>query len=118
VIGNYEHRSQPLATRATFVQRVVNHGAAALVAILISLVIGTTGYHWFAQQSWIDSFLNACMLLGGMGPVGDIATAGGKLFAGLYALYCGLVFILVSGILLAPFLHRVLHALHIDDKQG
>ena len=118
MIAGYEHRSQPLASRARFTQRVLSHGAAALAAILISLAIGTTGYHWIAQQSWIDSFLNACMLLGGMGPVGDIATAGGKLFAGLYALYCGLVFILVSGILLAPFLHRVLHALHIDDKQG
>jgi hypothetical protein len=116
VISDFEHWSQPLANRARFTRRLLSHGLAALVAIGISLVIGTLGYHWIAQQAWIDSFLNACMLLGGMGPVGDIATTGGKVFAGLYALYCGLVFILVSGILLAPFLHRVLHVLHLDDK--
>lgn len=117
MIGDYEHRSQPLASPARFRQRVLNHGAAALAAIVFSLLVGTIGYHWLAQQSWIDSFLNACMLLGGMGPVGDIATAGGKVFAGLYALYCGLAFIVLSGILLGPFLHRVLHRFHLDDNQ-
>jgi hypothetical protein len=117
VITDFEHYSQPIADRQRFTQRVISHGAVALAAIAVSLTIGTVGYHWFALQSWIDSFLNACMLLGGMGPVGDITTWGGKLFAGLYALYCGLVFILVSGILLAPFLHRVLHVLHLDDKR-
>ena len=117
MIADYERYSEPLANRVRFTQRLLSHGMAALIAIGISLVLGTTGYHWVARQSWIDSFLNACMLLGGMGPVGDITCWQGKLFAGLYALYCGLVFILVSGILLAPFLHRVLHALHLDDKQ-
>ena len=111
----YERRHQPLATRAVFRRRVAHHAAFALLAVVISVALGTLGYHAIGHQSWIDSFLNACMLLGGMGQVGDLTTPGGKVFAALFALYAGLFFIAVSGLLLAPFLHRVVHHYHLDD---
>jgi hypothetical protein len=82
-----------------------------------SLVIGVLGYHVFAGFAWIDSLLNAAMLLGGMGPVGDIPTVSGKLFASAYALYAGLVLITASGIMLAPVMHRVLHMLHVEQRR-
>ena len=76
------------------------------------------GYHWIAGFTWVDSFLNACMLLGGMGPVGDLRGNGGKIFAGLFALYAGLVFLAVGALLLAPVFHRVLHRFHADATAG
>ena len=85
---------------------------AGLFLIAASLAIGMIGYHELERLNWIDAFLNAAMLLGGMGPVAVPTTTGGKLFAGLYALYCGLVLILVAGILLAPVAHRILHKFH------
>ncbi len=115
LISGYEGRRDPLASRETFLRRLLDHGAVAAMVLAVSLAVGIAGYHWIAQQSWIDSFLNACMLMGGMGPVGDIATDGGKFFAGCYALYCGLVIIGISGLLLAPVIHRVLHRLHLDN---
>lgn len=80
--------------------------------ILLSLLLGMSGYHWFAHFSWVDSFLNACMLLGGMGPVGDLPNDGSKIFAGTYALYAGLVFLVITALLLTPVVHRVLHRFH------
>jgi hypothetical protein len=74
------------------------------------------GYEWYEQLSWRDAFLNAAMLLGGMGPVNAPATPGGKLFAGLYALYAGLVFLIVAGLLLAPVVHRILHRFHWEEN--
>lgn len=113
---DYERRHQPLAPPGLFRRRVLMHWSMALVALVGSVLAGTAGYHVFGRQSWIDSFLNACMLLGGMGPVGDLTTNEGKLFAALFALYAGLVFIVVSGLLIAPFLHRVMHRFHLEAK--
>lgn len=110
----YEHRSQPLLSRRRFAYRLWRHFLAALAIVLVSLLLGMVGYHMLARFSWIDSFLNAAMLLGGMGPVGDIPTASGKLFAGMYALYAGLVLIAASAVLLTPVLHRLLHRLHLE----
>ena len=84
---------------------------------MFSLVVGTVGFHWLAQQEWIDAFLNSSMLLGGMGPVGDISTVPGKLFASVYALYAGIVFIATAGLLVAPLVHRVLHKLRIEEAK-
>ncbi len=86
----------------------------ALILICVSLFIGMLGYHALENLSWIDAFLNAAMLLGGMGPVNAPITVAGKLFAGLYALYCGLAVIFVAGLLLAPLLHRFLHKFHLE----
>jgi hypothetical protein len=111
----YERHHQALAPPAAFRRRVAHHFLLAFGAIGVSLAIGTLGYHAFGREAWIDSFLNACMLLGGMGQVGDVTTAGGKIFAALFALYAGVLFIAVSGLLLAPFLHRILHRFHLDN---
>src|SRR5690349_20146440 len=89
--------------------------AACLVSL--SLVGGIAGFHHWGQQTWIDAFVNAAMLLGGMGPVGDLGPKAGKLFAGVYAQYAGLVFLIVAGLLVAPVFHRVLHRFHLEDEQ-
>ena len=110
----YENRAQPLLPRRLFLHRLGRHFLLVLGLVVVSLLIGMLGYHLLAGFSWIDAFLNASMLLGGMGPVGEIATNSGKIFAGLYALYAGLVLIAASAVLLAPVLHRLLHRLHLE----
>jgi len=110
----YEHHRQPLAPIAVFRRRVARHVLLALLGILVSLGIGTLGYHAFGREAWIDAFVNASMLLGGMGQIGDVTTVSGKVFSSLFALYAGLFFIAVSGLLLAPFIHRVVHRFHLD----
>jgi hypothetical protein len=97
-------------------RRLLRHSAAALGLLAGSLLIGMIGYVAFEDLSWVDAFLNASMLLGGMGPVDPPQTVAGKLFAGLYALYSGLVFIVTAAVLFAPILHRVLHRFHWDEK--
>ena len=114
----YEHRHQRLLTRAEFALRVVSHFAIGIAAIGAALAIGMAGYHWIAGFGWVDSFLNASMILGGMGPIGDLPNDAAKIFAGFYALFAGLFFIAMLGLLLAPFLHRLAHHLHIDDETG
>ncbi len=95
------------------------HACVALVLIAISLFIGMIGYRHYEQMSWLDAFLNSAMLLGGMGPVKTEGLSdGGKLFAGIYALYAGLAFIAVMGILLAPVVHRVLHRFHWAERNS
>jgi ABC-type branched-subunit amino acid transport system permease subunit len=110
----YEHRRQRPVTARQFMLRVLRHGMYAALVIGISLVIGTAGYIVFAHQAPIDAFLNAAMLLGGMGPVGPVNGSSGKLFAAFFALYAGLVFVAVAGLLLAPVFHRILHRFHAD----
>ena len=83
--------------------------------VAVSLGIGMAGYGWFERMSPLEAFLNSAMLLGGMGPVDNPKTAAGKLFAGLYALYAGLVFLFAAGIMVAPVVHRTLHRFHLDD---
>jgi len=84
--------------------------------VFFALGIGMVGYHHFEKMSWIDSFANAAMILSGMGPLGPLATNAGKLFAGFYALFSGLVFIVVTGILLAPAAHRLMHRFHTESE--
>lgn len=110
----YEPRAEPPLTRARFIRRVLVHSAAAVGLLGISLFAGIAGYGYFEHLGWLDGFLNAAMLLGGMGPVNAPQTDGGKLFAGLYALYAGLVFIVVAGLVFVPVLHRLLHKFHWD----
>lgn len=113
----FEHRSQPLLHRRAFLRRVANSLALGAGLIAFSLFIGMLGYHVFERLSWIDSFLNASMLLGGMGPIEQPQTYAGKLFAGMYALYCGLAAILVAGITFAPVIHRLFHKFHMEGPQ-
>jgi len=112
----YERRHHPVLSRAAFAWRLVRHAAAALLLMAGSLGIGMAGYEHYEAMEWRDAFLNAAMLLGGMGPVAPPMTPGGKVFAGLYALYAGLVFLVVAGLLLAPVLHRVLHHFHWGEE--
>ncbi len=112
----YEPRThRPLAPRL-FARRLLAHFALASVVILGSLILGMAGYAHFEGLAWRSAFLNAAMLMGGMGPVDAPKTDGGKVFAGLYALYAGLVFLVVAGLLLAPFVHRILHKFHWNTE--
>ena len=114
----YESRKQPILPSRRFARRLATHSAAALGLLVFSLGIGMVGYVAFEHLSWIDAFLNASMLLGGMGPVDPPKTSAGKIFAGCYALYAGLVFIVTAAVLCAPLLHRVLHRFHVDEKDA
>jgi hypothetical protein len=114
----FEHPTQPLLPRSRFYARLARSGAIGVAVIAPSLAVGMAGYHWLEGLGWLDSFLNASMLLGGMGPVNAPVTWGGKLFAGFYALYCGFVVLVVAGLLLAPMLHRLLHKFHLENKMS
>lgn len=108
----YESKKQAPLPHASFVRRILWHLFLALTLLVLSLLAGMAGYAYFEQLPWLDAFLNAAMLLGGMGPVHLPVTAGGKLFAGCYALYAGLVFIATAALLFTPILHRLLHKFH------
>ena len=110
----FEHRHQKLAPFNVFVKRVIASFGIAIGLIGIALVIGISGYHWLAGFGWVDSFLEASMILGGMGPVNPITTTAAKLFASAYALFSGLVFIGIMGIVLTPVAHRLLHKFHVE----
>jgi hypothetical protein len=112
---HYERRGQHPVPVARFVRRLFFHALVVLALGGLSLFIGMWGYVRFEGLSWLDAFLNAAMLLGGMGPIHEPVTRDGKLFAGLYALYCGLVVIAAAGFLIAPVIHRVMHTLHWDE---
>src|SRR5262245_2338564 len=111
----YEHKDSPLLTHWQFARRLAVHFGMVAALVVVSLFCGMLGYRVFAHMRWVDAFLNASMLLGGMGPVGDLPNDAAKIFAGLYALYAGLMFIVSIGIIIAPVAHRILHRLHVDD---
>lgn len=118
LLPELEHRTQPVISSRRFAARMVHSGLVALAFVAVSLLIGMIGYRWLEGLGWLDAFLNAAMLLGGMGPVATPASDGGKLFAGLYALYCGLAVILVAGIILTPIAHRILHRFHLEGRDA
>jgi hypothetical protein len=98
-----------------FRARLLKMAAIGFSLIAASLTVGILGYHFIAGQSWSDSFLNAAMILSGMGPVGDLKSTAAKIFAGSYALYSGLALILIAGIILSPIVHRFLHKFHLES---
>lgn len=112
----YESRTQAPLTRRKFVARMIGHAAVVIGLLVFSLALGMAGYAGFEHLPWSDAFLNTAMLLGGMGPVNPPQTEAGKLFAGLFALYAGLVFIVAAALVLAPLLHRLLHRFHWEDR--
>jgi hypothetical protein len=112
----YEAKHQPLLTRSAFYRRIAVHVAMAVALVLVSLCAGMAGYMATEQMPALDAFLNAAMLLGGMGPVSALNTSAGKLFAGVFALYAGLVFIACAALVLTPLIHRVLHHFHFSEK--
>ena len=114
----YEHKTEPPISDRLFVHRLVRQFLYAQLLVGVSIVGGMVGYHWTANMSWVDSFLNTTMLLGGMGPVGDLPNTRSKIFAGVFALYAGLVFLAVAILLLTPVFHRVLHRFHWEVNPG
>ena len=112
----FERRHEKLAPLPVFIKRVAISLALSICLILVVLCFGIAGYHWIAGFDWVDSLLEASMILGGMGPVNQLTTTGAKIFASAYALFSGLIFIAVVGVGLSPILHRMLHKFHIDDK--
>jgi hypothetical protein len=112
----FEHFSDPLSSQVKFLLRLTRNFLAGTAIIIISLFLGMIGYRYYEGMSWTDAYLNASMLLSGMGPIGSPVTEAGKLFAGTYALYSGFVVILASGIVLAPVIHRFLHRFHLSGE--
>jgi hypothetical protein len=110
----YEHHREPLLSGPAFIRRLAHHGLISLLLVLGSLAFGTLGFHLLSGQLWIDALLNSAMLLGGMGPVGDLGPTVGKLFSAFFALYAGLVFLIVAGVLSVPVFHRLLHHFHLE----
>jgi hypothetical protein len=112
----YEHRTKPLLPIERFLSRALAHGALALLVMGASLLLGIVGYRVTENMSWLEALLNASMILGGMGPVDTLHNDAGKLFASFYALYSGVVFLVSAGVLMAPWAHRLLHSLHLQDE--
>ena len=119
----FEHKKQPLASKATYRHRLLRYSLFAAGLVIFSLLMGTVGYWYFGQHnapstrlSWVDAFLCASMILTGMGPIGIIETDGGKIFSALYALYSGIAFLSSAALFISPILHRFLHLIHVDIK--
>ncbi len=114
----FEHQRKPLLSRKQFFRRLARYALFALAILTASLCMGTAGYHVFGSLPWTDSFLNASMILTGMGPVDRMETRAGKLFASFYALYSGVAFLTLVGVLFAPVYHRFLHKFHLDMEEN
>jgi hypothetical protein len=114
LLPRFERQHQKVAPLSVFAKRMLGATGIAVSIILVVLLIGIAGYHWLAGLDWIDSLLEASMILGGMGPVNPITTTTAKLFASGYALFSGLVFIGLMGILLTPVIHRIMHKFHVN----
>jgi hypothetical protein len=114
----FEHHKQPLASQSVFTQRILRFGLFAGGIILFSLGVGILGYHSLESLSWVDSLLNASMILGGMGPVNMVQTSAGKIFASFYALYSGIVLLASVGVLITPIFHRFMHRFHLEIEDN
>lgn len=112
----FEAHSEPLLSRSRFLIRLAISLSFGLLIIAIALGIGMMGYHHFENMSWVDAFVNASMILSGMGPLTPLLTVGGKVFAGFYALFSGLAFILIIGLIFSPIIHRFFHKFHLFSK--
>jgi hypothetical protein len=112
----YEHRSRPLISTSAYLGRLAQNVFFGVLVLFFALALGVFGYHRFEGMTWLDAFANAAMILSGMGPLTPLHTDGGKVFAGCYALFSGLVFIAVAGIVLAPAVHRLLHRFHLERE--
>lgn len=114
---HFERKNQPLLSRALFYDRLLRNVAAGTLIMALCLFLGVYGYHATCGFIWIDSLLNASMILSGMGPTNPIETVSGKLFASFYALFSGVVFISTIGLTLAPIVHRIFHYFHLEEEQ-
>jgi hypothetical protein len=112
-VTSFEHRGQPVVSRLKFVQRMLIAMAMWVILTFAGLAIGIAGYAGFEGMSFVDAFVNAAMILSGMGPLGELKTTAGKIFAGWYAIFSGLIIVIATGVVLAPIFHRVLHHFHV-----
>lgn len=112
----FESRHQPVLPRREFTRRLAENFGFASLLIGVSLFGGMLGYVGFEGMTWVDAFANAAMILSGMGPLEPVKTTPGKIFAGCYALYSGLMVIVATSIILAPVVHRLLHQFHVESK--
>ena len=110
----FEHYREQLLPKPKFYARLARNVGIGLLMILVSLGIGMIGYHNFENMSWTDAFVNASMILSGMGPVTSLQSHSGKIFAGFYALFSGLAFVVIIGVIFAPLVHRFLHKFHLE----
>jgi hypothetical protein len=113
-VVHFEHHREPLVPLSRFIRRLASSFATGLGLVAVSLAVGMLGHHRLFALSWVDAFVNASMILSGMGPLAVPQTTGAKLFAGVYALYSGLAVLAIAGIIFAPAIHRLLHYLHAD----
>jgi hypothetical protein len=113
----FERHREKLLPRRAFFKRLLKYTLISLGLLAVSLIIGLVGYHILEGLSWTDSFLNSAMLMGGMGPVDTLHTQSGKIFAGVYALYCGMVLLIAVGIFAVPIVHRFLHYFHLEAEE-
>jgi hypothetical protein len=113
----FEHHKQRVAPFSVFLKRVARFGLFALLLIIISVGVGTIGYRHFAHLGWVDSFYIACMILTGMGPVGEMRSDSAKLFSSFYALYSGVAFLSICAVFFTPIIHRFLHRLHVAEEE-
>jgi hypothetical protein len=114
----FEHRSQALAPRRMFFRRLATSTVIGMAILAVSLVAGMFGFVSIENMNWEDAYLNAAMLLGGMGPIDHSRGTAGKIFEGTYAIYCGIAVLSTAGVILAPVVHRFFHKLHLGEKQA
>ena len=112
----FEHKKHQVLPMKKFIRRVFNYFLFSMIILTFSLGLGTFGYHYFGQISWIDAFYNASLILTGMGPVDEMTTVAAKLFASFYALFSGIIFLSTVAIIFAPIAHRLLHLLHVKES--
>jgi hypothetical protein len=110
-----EHKKQKVASLPTFFMRLGRYAIFSILLIAFSLGVGISGYHYYGQLNWLDSFHMSCMILTGMGPVAEMTTQSAKIFSACYALYSGVAFLSLTAVFLAPVIHRVLHILHVEN---
>jgi hypothetical protein len=116
-ITHFERNGQAVVSRRKFVTRMLIAIAMWMVLTVVGLAIGIAGYAGFENMSFVDAFVNAAMILSGMGPLGELKTTGGKIFAGCYAILSGLIIVIATGVVLAPIFHRVLHCFHVETQK-
>lgn len=113
----FEKRGDRPIPRRDFILRMARTLVVILILVGVALLIGMLGYHWLEGMPWVDAFLNASMILGGMGPVDSMKTEAGKIFAGCYALFSGLAFLAMAGLMFGPIAHRILHRFHYEEDK-
>ncbi|MGA2818979.1 MAG: hypothetical protein ABSE67_22355 [Xanthobacteraceae bacterium] len=113
----FETRRQPIVSRRKFIVRMAIAIGLWIVLTLLGLAIGIAGYAGFEGMSFVDAYVNAAMILSGMGPLGELKTTAGKVFAGSYAILSGLIIVIATGFVLAPIFHRILHRFHVEARE-